>query len=163
MAQDTIKQIAEYKTRLAALERDLFAQLAQLPAEYGFASAEEFLAAFNKAKNTKPVAKVAKVVKAPKAAKASKPAKAAKAAKPAKAARKARVTITPEIIAQVKALTEAGKTGKEIAKDTGISLPSVQNLKKKLGLIAAPAAAPAPAAVEPAVTEPVATESAPAV
>ena len=123
MAQDTIKKIAEYKTRLADLERELFAQLAKLPAQYGFASAEEFIVAFRKAVAGKPGRKTGKGPKA------------AKVAKPGKGGRKARVKITPEIVAQVKSLAEAGKTGNEIAKATGISLPSVQNLKKKLGLV----------------------------
>jgi hypothetical protein len=123
MAQDTIKKIAEYKTRLADLERELFAQLAKLPAQYGFASAEEFIGAFRKSVAGKP------------GRKAGKAPKAAKVAKTGKSGRKARVKITPEIIAQVKSLAEGGKTGKEIAKATGISLPSVQNLKKKLGLV----------------------------
>lgn len=123
MAQDTIKKIAEYKTRLADLERELFAQLAKLPAQYGFASAEDFIVAFRKSVAGKP---------------GRKPGKAAKAAAVKKTAsgRKARVKITPEIEAQVKSLAEAGKTGKQIAAATGISLPSVQNLKKKLGLVA---------------------------
>ena len=47
-----------------------------------------------------------------------------------------RVKLPPEIEAQVKSLAEAGKTGNQIAAATGISLPSVQNLKKKLGLVA---------------------------
>lgn len=138
MAQDTIKKIAEYKTRLADLERELFAQLAQLPAQYGFASAEEFIAAFRQAVAGKPGRKPGKVAKAAKAEAETEP-KAEKPAKPAKrgkGGRKMRVKITPEIIAEVKTLAEGGKTGKEIAKATGISLPSVQNLKKKLGLVA---------------------------
>ena len=42
--------------------------------------------------------------------------------------------ITAETKAKVKALTEAGKTGAEIAAAVGISVPSVQNIKKELGL-----------------------------
>ncbi len=122
MAQDTIKKIAEYKTRLADLERELFAQLAKLPAQYGFASAEEFIAAFRKSVAGKPGRKPGKAAKASSAVKA-------------KAGRKPRVKITAEIVAQVKSLAEAGKTGSEIADTTGISLPSVQNIKKKLGLV----------------------------
>ena len=122
MAQDTLKKIAAYKSRLADLERELFVQLAKLPAQYGFASAEEFIAAFRKAVAGKPGRKPGR---APKAA----------AAKKTKSGRKPRVKITPEIEAQVKALTEAGKTGAEIAKATGVSLPSVGNIKKKLGLV----------------------------
>jgi len=120
MSQDTLKKIAQYKSRLADLERELFVQLAKLPAQYGFASAEEFIAAFRKAVGNKP---------------GRKPGKAAKAAAKTDTGRKPRVKITPEIEAQVKALTEAGKTGAEIAKATGVSLPSVGNIKKKLGLV----------------------------
>ena len=122
MAQDTLKKIAQYKSRLADLERELFVQLAKLPAQYGFATAEEFIAAFRKAVGNKPGRKPGKVGKtaAPKASNGG---------------RKPRVKITPEIEAQVKSLTEAGKTGAEIAKATGVSLPSVGNIKKKLGLV----------------------------
>ena len=121
MAQDTLKKIAQYKSRLADLERELFVQLAKLPAQYGFATAEEFIAAFRKAVGNKPGRKPGKVAKtaAPKASNGRKP----------------RVKITAEIEAQVKSLTEAGKTGAEIAKATGVSLPSVGNIKKKLGLV----------------------------
>lgn len=46
-----------------------------------------------------------------------------------------RSAITPELKEQVKARVCAGKTGAEIAHEFGISLPSVQNIKKELGLI----------------------------
>ena len=122
MAQDTLKKIAQYKSKLANLERELFARLAKLPAQFGFATAEEFIEAVRQATSGKA---------------GRQPGKAAKAAaeKAGKGGRKPRVKITPEIVAQVKSLAEAGKTGNEIAAATGISLPSVQNLKKKLGLV----------------------------
>lgn len=55
---------------------------------------------------------------------------------PAKQGKKkgGRVTITDEIRAHVKLAVEAGQTGAEISKMLGISLPSVQNIKKALGL-----------------------------
>jgi hypothetical protein len=37
--------------------------------------------------------------------------------------------------AEVKKLLKAGKTGAEVAKEVGISLPSVQNIKKAFGLV----------------------------
>jgi DNA-binding CsgD family transcriptional regulator len=37
--------------------------------------------------------------------------------------------------AEVKKLVSEGRTGGEIAKAVGISLPSVQNIKKALGLV----------------------------
>ena len=49
--------------------------------------------------------------------------------------RRRRAKITNETRTQVKKLVEAGKTGAEIAKTVGISLPSVQNIKKALGLV----------------------------
>jgi len=48
--------------------------------------------------------------------------------------RRTRTTITDEIRQQVIALANDGKTGAEIAKAVGISLPSVANIKKAAGL-----------------------------
>lgn len=45
-----------------------------------------------------------------------------------------RARITDEMKEQVKKLVEEGKTGSEIAKTVGISVPSVANIKKALGL-----------------------------
>ncbi len=118
MAQNTLKKIAEYKSKLAELERERAAQLVKLPAQFGFASPEDFVAAFQQAAAGKS------------ARKAAKPAQAK-----TKSGRKPRAKITPEIVDQVKKLVAEGKTGSEIAKAAGISLPTVQNLKKKLGLV----------------------------
>lgn len=57
------------------------------------------------------------------------------AAKPVKSKASSRGVITAETRAYVKKLIEAGKTGAMIAKDLGISLPSVQNIKKAFGLV----------------------------
>ena len=43
--------------------------------------------------------------------------------------------ITDQTRSQVKKMVNDGKTGAEIAKAVGISLPSVQNIKKALGLV----------------------------
>lgn len=48
-----------------------------------------------------------------------------------------RVQITDGIRSEVRRLVEAGKTGAQIAKLCGISLPSVQNIKKALGFVKA--------------------------
>jgi DNA-binding CsgD family transcriptional regulator len=59
-----------------------------------------------------------------------------KSDKPAKSAgRRKRAKISDETRAELKKLVQAGKTGGEIATALGISLPSVQNIKKKLGLV----------------------------
>jgi hypothetical protein len=49
--------------------------------------------------------------------------------------RRRRTRITDETRAQVKKMVEAGKTGSAIAAALKISLPSVQNIKKALGLV----------------------------
>jgi hypothetical protein len=64
-------------------------------------------------------------------------AKVEKAPKAPGKRRGKRARITPELKAQVKASVEAGKTGAVIAKELGISLPSVQNIKKEFGLVKA--------------------------
>jgi len=46
-----------------------------------------------------------------------------------------RAKITPETKTKVKELVKLKKSGTEIAKALGISLPSVQNIKKELGLV----------------------------
>ena len=93
-------------------------ELAGLPAKFGFATVAEFVAAVRAASGKRRGRK-------PGAAKAI-----------AKKARRPRAVITDETRSTVKKLVADGKTGAEIAKAVGISLPSVQNIKKALGLVA---------------------------
>lgn len=61
--------------------------------------------------------------------------KAAAPKAPAGASKKKRTKITDELRAQVvAAMKEGGKTTNEIAKEFGISVPSVANIKKAAGL-----------------------------
>ena len=119
MAKNTFVQLEQYRRKVAALEQKLKQQnkrLAQLPGKLGYKSVSDLIAALKK------------ITEAP---------KAVKAAGKVKKTRK-RAKITPEVIAKVKALLVAKKkTGNEIAKEVGISLPSVGNIKKKLGLVRA--------------------------
>ncbi|MFA6959926.1 MAG: ParB/RepB/Spo0J family partition protein [Opitutaceae bacterium] len=69
-------------------------------------------------------------------------ADAAKAgAKPVAKKKAGRVQITPDLKQQVVSAVQTGKSGAEIAKTFGISLPSVQNIKKEAGLVKANAEA----------------------
>lgn len=110
------------KARLADLQKSvathLEKELAGLPGAYGFDSAREFTAAVTAA-----AARRGSAGRGPKGA----------AVKP----RRKRSVITDETRALVKKLAEAGKTGAHIAAAVGISLPSVQNIKKALGLVKA--------------------------
>jgi hypothetical protein len=124
MVTKQIKELEVTKAKMAALEKSiakgLRRELAALPKEYGFASQNEFVKALKAASGASP---------------GRKGRRAAKAA--GKAKRRRRAVITDETRASVKKLVEAGKTGAQIAKALGISLPSVQNIKKALGLVKA--------------------------
>jgi hypothetical protein len=118
MTKDKIKVLEAAKARIAAkiarLEKKILLQqhkqLAILPAKYGFDSVGAFL-------------------------KAVKQAAGGKVGVAAGGKRRKRAVITDETRAAVKKHTEAGKTGAAIAKALDISLPSVQNIKKALGLV----------------------------
>jgi hypothetical protein len=109
-----------------SLAVDLQQELAGLPAAYGFDSVRSFMAAVVKA-----VSGSGRGRKKGKAA----AAKAHKGAGVKVKAKRRRAVITDATRAEVKKLTEGGKTGQEVAKALKISLPSVQNIKKALGLV----------------------------
>ena len=125
MLSAQIKELAVARAKVTALEHSVATELKQelgaLPAQYGFESADAFIAAVRaaagKRRGRKPGA-----------------AKSAAAASTAPKKRK-RAKITDKTRASVKQLVGEGKTGNEIAKALGISLPSVQNIKKALGLV----------------------------
>lgn len=114
------KKLEEYQQEVARLQKGLnrFNQkLVTLPAKYGFKTMDDFIQAL----------KAAGEGAAGKGQGARGKVRQARTRKRAK--------ITPEIKQKVKALLAAAKTGEEIAKEVGISLPSVQNIKKELGLV----------------------------
>jgi hypothetical protein len=120
MLADNIKELAALKAKAAALEKQVAIErnkkLAALPEEFGFESSADFLEAFRNA--------------------ASKTRRGSANRPVSKPTRRRRAKITDETRAEVKKLVASGKTGAEIASSTGISLPSVQNIKKALGLVA---------------------------
>jgi hypothetical protein len=121
MISNKLKKIATMRAKLVALEKSVAIErskeLADLPARYGFENAEGF-------------------VKAVKAAGSGKRRQSSKAGlSGAGNRRRKRAHITDETRAEVKKMVGEGKTGNEIAKATGISLPSVQNIKASLGLV----------------------------
>jgi hypothetical protein len=124
MVTDKIKALVATKAKVAELEKSIAAELnrelAGLPEKYGFDNLPAFFDAVRAASRGK-------------GRSAAAPAK--KAATGGK--RRKRAVITTETKNKVKSLVEAGKTGGEIAKAVGISLPSVQNIKKALGLVKA--------------------------
>ena len=125
MLTEKIKELEAAKAKVDELEQNIAAErtaeLAALPASFGYESVAAFVKAVRAAAGGKP-AKRRKVRKA-----ANKPKKKKKT--------RTRAKITDETRAEVKKLVEAKKTGAEIAQSLGISLPSVQNIKKALGLV----------------------------
>jgi DNA invertase Pin-like site-specific DNA recombinase len=122
MVTNKLKELDATRAKLASLEKsiadEMNKELASLPGKYGFASAKAFLAA----------------VRAATAGRRGK-GRAGKAGKGGGRKRRSRAVITDETRAQVKKLVDAGKTGTEIAATLKISVPSVQNIKKALGLV----------------------------
>ena len=120
MVTDVIRELKAAKAKVAELETTLAKErrqtLAGLPSEYGFDSLEDFIKAVRDASGSVRRGRGAK--------------KAVKAEKRGKRAR-----ITPDLKEQVKAAVQDGKTGAAIAKEFGISVPSVQNIKKEFGLV----------------------------
>ena len=139
MVTDKIKELQDLQAKAAELQKSIeierTRELAALPSKFGFDDVNAFIKALKSAaaggKKTR--------------------GRKAKAAGPAPSGKRKRAKITPELKADVKTAVEAGKTGAAIAAEFGISLPSVQNIKKELGLVKARVAAPAaPAPAAPA-------------
>ncbi len=126
MVTDTVKELQAAKAKVIALEqslaKDLHQKLAKLPSEFGFDSLPAFFKAVKAAAGGRRGPKAAAKV-------------AGKPGKPAKAKRSKRARLTPELKDKVKVAVNAGKTGSAIAKEFGISVPSVQNIKKEFGLV----------------------------
>lgn len=129
MVTDKLKELEVARAKLATLEQsladELKNELAALPAKFGFESVGEFVRAVNAAagggrgrgrRRGRPPGKKA-------------------GAKKGGRGRRTRAVITDETRAQVKKMVDAGKTGSEIAESLKISIPSVQNIKKALGLV----------------------------
>ena len=132
MAISKIKELEALQARAAslqaAIETERKQELASLPSKFGFASTADFIRAVRDAET----------VKGRSPSKTKKKATAKTAAKPAGATgKRKRAKITPAIKAKVKTAVNAGTPGAAIAKTLGISLPSVHNIKKELGLVKA--------------------------
>ena len=112
MPRNKLKELASYKAKIAALEKEIAAEqtkkLANLHKEVGLESTEALIAALRGLKKA--------------------PRKTAKR-------RAKRTRITDAIKAEVGKAVKAGKKGADIARQFGISIPSIQNIKNELGLV----------------------------
>lgn len=121
MITEKIKELNALKEKAtaleAAIESERARELAALPKTYGFEDARSFADA---------------VLEASGRGGGRRPGRPSSGGT---GTRRRRGKITDETRATVKKMVEAGRTGKEIAQAVGISLPSVHNVKKALGLI----------------------------
>jgi DNA invertase Pin-like site-specific DNA recombinase len=122
MLTNHIKELEAAKAKVVELESAIITErhqaLITLPAQLGYSDVVELIAALREAHRASKTPRIAK-----------------KSA--VKEGAGSRAKITDEVRAEVKKLIEAGKSGAEIATAVGISLPSVQNIKKQLGLVKA--------------------------
>lgn len=114
-----LSELKAEKAKLAATEaqflRDRDTALAQLPAQFGYQDLKSFIKALTAAAKIRP---------------------RKKAAKPA-AKKRTRVKITPELKQAAITALQANEPAAGIAQQLGISLGSVQNIKKDAGLVKA--------------------------
>jgi hypothetical protein len=124
MVTEKIKQLTEYQSKVDTLKKEIASQLkhdlSSLHTKYGFETPVDLIKAIKASAGGKRPGRVAKAASSTSGKKKRKRAK-----------------ITPEMKQKLKSMVDAGKTGTVIAKSLGISLPSVQNIKKELGLVKA--------------------------
>lgn len=149
MLKDRLKEIEQHKSKLASLQQAL---LEDLHSVLGYAQRSSLIQELQKITGSKRGKKAAKKPAAKKASKkvakkatkkAAKksvkkaPRKSAKKAAPKaakKTGRRKRTTITPELRNDIIAAVKGGATGSAVAKQFGVSVPTVQNIKKAAGL-----------------------------
>lgn len=118
-----LREAEKLRGRIAALEAGIAEsmqnELAGLPTRFGFADVNAFAAAVERAIGARDERR-----------------RNARGTRPAKGRRR-RAKITVAMRADVKRLVREGRPGAEIARALRISLPSVQSIKKALGLVRA--------------------------
>jgi uncharacterized protein YaaW (UPF0174 family) len=146
MLTEKLEQIAQLKSKLASLEKDLLQSLRSI------SSSEALVGALGGAKKSlkrrtrrkarpKAAKKAAKKVVRKAASKATKQVakkavrKVAKKTARKSGGRRKRTTITPQLRNDIIAAIKGGATGAAVAKKFGVSVPTVQNIKKAAGLI----------------------------
>ncbi|MEK7234874.1 MAG: helix-turn-helix domain-containing protein [Elusimicrobiota bacterium] len=124
MITKKIKELESLRSKAADLqsqiESERKSELAILPHEYGYDSLKEFIKALKAAAGSRRKGRGRKMTSKKAASKSGK---------------RTYTKITPVMKAKVIAAVKADKTGSAIVKEFGLSLPSVQNIKKAAGLV----------------------------
>jgi hypothetical protein len=121
MLTPKMQQLATYKAKVEKLEKSISAErvalLRRIHTEAGFDSREELIAALRELGGG-----------------GKRGPKPGKGAGKGRGGRKKRATITTELRDQIIAAVKAGGTGNAVASKYGVSLPTVQNIKRDAGL-----------------------------
>ena len=135
MVTETIKELEAARSKVAALEAALAKKnkaLTSLHTKHGYANVDDFITALKEANGGRGGRGPGR-----RASASTSTSSSASSASAGSRKRSKRAKITPEMKQELKSLVGQGKTGAVIAKTLGISLPSVQNIKKELGLVQA--------------------------
>ena len=120
-----LKKLLAVREKLSAIEaklgKKMQREMAGLPEKYGYDSMESFIAALQELSGGG----------------SSAGGGAGKAARGKAKGRRSRGKVTEEVRQKVKEMFEAEKTGAEVAAEVGLSLPTIQAIKKKLGMVKA--------------------------
>ncbi len=128
MLSASIREIELYKSKIAGLEKKIVAEqkkLSSLHSKLGYSSRAELIKAL--------MALGPSGRSASKAGK--KPGRKAKPSASKSKGRRKRTTITPQLKASIVKALKAGGKGIKVAKDFGVSVPTIQNIKTEAGLI----------------------------
>jgi DNA invertase Pin-like site-specific DNA recombinase len=127
MLTSKIKELADYKAKIAELEKAVLAEreeaLSRAHTELGFASRADLIKALRALDKVAPKRRGKKKI-------SKAPAASARVSKE----RRKRTKITPELRDSILAAVREGSTGNAIAQKFGVSLPTVQNIKRAAGL-----------------------------
>lgn len=133
--KSNLRKLEALRAQAASLAEKIEASrrqaLVSIHKNHGFDTVAAFVTAVRTANEDAP----AKTARRGRSRKSSAPAATpAKSSATKSVKKRRRAKITAEMKDQLKALVTDGKTGQEIAKTLKISMPSVHNIKKELGL-----------------------------
>jgi len=132
MLKDKLNEIEKHKSKLASLQQALLEDLHSILGYAKRSALIQELQGLGGPKRRKTTSRKTKKTAARKTA----PRKAATKKVAAKATkRRKRTTITPQLKNDIIAAVKGGATGAAVAKQFGVSVPTVQNIKKAAGLI----------------------------
>lgn len=132
MLTSKLQELAQFQAKIAEIEQAILAeraaQLQRLHTDLGYATRADLIQAL------RDLGTSGRGGRTGRRGRKAKAAPAAAASKGRRKGRRKRAKITPELRNQIEAAARAGGKGADIAKKFGVSLPTVQNIKRAAGL-----------------------------